>query len=389
MNIKFQIYLIIIILLNSCQSSFEIKKNVVKPFLKKQNISDNVFLLYTQKKQIQLSDSYLSKNFKTVLDKKIIAASGNVKDFYSQAIYFWPDSSEGKIKWVARDGVVNKNSLNETDHNTFSEAMGAIRELSLSFYLTNSEKYADKALYLINQWFVDPTIKMNPNFQYAQAVPGKSSGSPGGIITSRAIVWVVNSYDFLKSSKSFDNEEYLLFKDWCTKYLEWLTNSEAGNKAGNRVNNHGTFYDLLVAELSNFTENFELCNSTLQETLYKRIKTQISSDGSMPHELDRTKPIHYSLFNLSAFFHLAILGDRYNIDLWNAKTDTSGSVVDAFDYILSQVRQNKNKSKINYSHIIGLLIIANNKFKNKYEQNLKELTSLNHKLRLRDSYFTF
>lgn len=382
--------LILVIFFSSCQSNFKIQNNVIKPFLKKQNLADNKFLLNTEKKQIKLSETYLKKNFKTVLDKKILAASGDVRDFYSQAIYYWPDSTNGKLKWIPRDGKVYKRSLSETDHNTFFDAMGAIRELSLSFYLTNYEKYAEKSLELINQWFVDPRTKMNPNFQYAQAVPGKTTGSPGGIISSRAIVWVINSYDFLKSAESFNEKNYLLFKDWCSKYLEWLTNSEAGKIAGKRINNHGTFYDLLVAELANFTENYEMCSDILQSTLEKRISTQISSDGSMPHELKRTNPIHYSLFNLSAFFHLAILGDEYNIDLWNTKTNKCGSVMDAFDYILTEVEDNSKKNgKINYSNIIGLLIIANNKFENTYQKKLTDLSSQNHHFRLRDSYFTF
>ena len=147
--------------------------------------------------------------------------------------------------------------------------------------------------------------------------------------------------------------------------------SKFGVKEGAVKNNHATFYALQVAELANYVEDKKICINELNKVKNVLIKEQIKKDGSMPAELVRTKPIHYSLFNLSAFTHLAILGDIYNIDLWNAKSVSSGSIIDAIDFIINKIYKlsNNKTEKINYSYVIGVLKTAstNIKYKEKYK----------------------
>ena len=55
-----------------------------------------------------------------------------------------------------------------------------------------------------------------------------------------------------------------------------------------------------------------------ESAVKKRVLSQIKSDGSMPEELERTRPLFYSNYNLHALFLLATLSEKVGVDVWNA-----------------------------------------------------------------------
>jgi len=393
MKVKSQLIIVTLfiqIFFISC-TAVKIQQSYKRPMLEKESIKKINTYTIAENQLFGKADRLINKKFKSIIDKDVIPPSGDRHDYISRAIYYWPDSTSESKKWKYIDGKVNKKSLEETDHFTFFEAMGAIRDLSLAFHLSNNEKYAKKTFRIIDQWFVNNKTKMNPNFKFSQAIPGKNDGSHWGIISSRAVIWVINGINLLKSSTSFSTDIYEGFQNWCADFLEWLTKSEFGQKEGSTKNNHATFYALQVTELADFTGEVEICFAGLNRVKDILIQEQIRKDGSMPEELKRSKPLYYSLFNMSAFFHLAMLGDKYNIDLWYSKSDSSGSTIEAFDFILAELNKVKNKKnvEINYSYLIGLVTTANKIFDGKYKAKLNEFLSYNYKMRLVDSYFVF
>ncbi len=391
-NIKVLIPLILFsALFISCATKVNVNQSYRKPMLKKPSLNKIKTYSKAEKKVLSKADRLLIKKFRSITDKKAIPPSGDKHDYYSRAIYYWPDSISNSNKWKFVDGKVNRKSLEKTDHFTFFEAMGAIRDLSLAYHLSNNEKYTQKVFQIINQWFVNENTKMNPNFNYSQAIPGKNNGSHWGIISSRAIIWVIDGLELINQSISFNNNIVQGFKNWCSDFLVWLTTSKFGKEESATKNNHATFYSLQVAKLADFTGETEICFDELNRVKEILIHEQIKKDGTMPAELARAKPIQYSLFNLSAFFHLAMLGDKYNLDLWNAKTDSSGSIMDAFNFVLNEIERvkNKNNMKVSYSYVGGLLTIADSKFTGLYELQLNKLLKKNKKLRLIDNYFPF
>ena len=54
--------------------------------------------------------------------------------------------------------------------------------LALSAFLTGNATQAQRAAMLVRVWFLDEKSRMNPNLNYAQAIPGANNGTDGGII---------------------------------------------------------------------------------------------------------------------------------------------------------------------------------------------------------------
>ena len=65
--------------------------------------------------------------------------------------------------------------------------------------------------------------------------------------------------------------------------------------------------------------------------------------------------------------------------------------MDGLDFILHRIDslQYDNNVEINYSYVLGLLTIADNKFGNKYEDKLISILNEDYKIRLVNCYFPF
>ena len=106
-------------------------------------------------------------------------------------------------------------------------------------------------------------------------------------------------------------------------------------------NNRGTWYVAQVARIAIYVGDRELARELVETVRTVRIPDQFQADGSQPHEVGRTKSLHYSFFNLSALAALARVGEHLEIDLWNDhtgknadnKADNNGSMQSGLSYL--------------------------------------------------------
>jgi hypothetical protein len=270
----------------------------------------------------------------TVTDKIFPAASGDLHDYVSLSPYFWPDPSRPKgLPYVLRDGETNPEA-NKYDSGRLGTMCHNIQVLTLAYYLTGEEAYADRAAQQLRRWFLDPDTRMNPHLKYAQMVKGRNQGSRWGIIDTWPLIHVVDGVALLEGSKSWTTADTSGIKKWFAGYLSWLCTSDLGLAESAANNNHAVYYDLQLADFALFTDQNNLAHAVLAEVGSKRVQTQIEPDGSMPAELARTKSLSYSLFNLKAFFTLAHLGETVNVDLWNYRTADGRSLRVALDWMI-------------------------------------------------------
>src|SRR5258706_4407334 len=246
----------------------------------------------------------------SVVNKKAMPPGGDKHDYMSQASYFWPNpATSNSLTYVRRDGERNPDAYRDSDRTGIGQMADAVETLALAYYFKGDETYAVKAADLIRAWFLDPATRMNPNFNYGQAIPGVNSGRAAGLIESRMFTRVVDAIGLLAGSKAWTEADQRGLQEWFSKFLDWMRDSPIGRAENAAKNNHGTYYDIQTVSFALFLGRKELATEILKTARQKRIAAQIEPDGSQPLELARTKAWSYSVANLGGLMSLATLGE--------------------------------------------------------------------------------
>ncbi|WP_371551150.1 alginate lyase family protein [Streptomyces sp. NBC_00554] len=287
------------------------------------------------------ADKWLDQGPWTVVDKPRPAPSGDVHDYLSQAPYWWPSQPKTAdnpwgCPYVQRDGQRNPEVDTGTDRQDVEKVFDSTYDLSLAWYYTGKKKYAEKAASVLRTWFLDPGTRMNPNLNHGQFIPCKYDGRAIGIIDfSQSYTSVLDAIAILNTGapgwSRTDRSEMLA---WNTDFRDWLADGAFGKEEGAAKNNHGTFYDMLLAGLAYATGDRDLARRTVLDARAKRIDPQIAADGSQPQELARTRSWHYSTFDLVAYTRLAAIGRHVGVNLWSYEGPEGQSLFKAVDYLL-------------------------------------------------------
>ncbi len=278
----------------------------------------------------------------SVTEKDATPPSGDKRDYMSLSRYWWPDPSKPDgLPYIRRDGETNPEVKKYPDQELFGTVVSAVVPLSLAYFFSGDEMYARHATKLIRTWFLDDSKGMNPNLQYSQAVPGRSNGRGPGVLDGRHTALVIDAVGMLRGSRSWTAEDDTALRAWFSRYVTWLTESDNGKDESDSPNNHGTWYDVHVIPAALYSGRTEVARRLMQEAGAKRILSQIEPDGSQPKELARTRPFHYSVFNLEAHARLALQARRIGVDLWAPATPEGQRIRAAVDYLLPFARGEK------------------------------------------------
>ena len=280
-------------------------------------------------------DSSLKEGPFSVMDKTSIPPSGDKHDYMSRGPYWWPDPNKPDgLPYIRRDGYRNPEvRANAFDRTAIGSMFGAVSTLALAYYFTDYEPYAEHASELLRIWFLDPKTKMNPNLQYAQAIPGVVEGRGIGIIDTAGLTGMIDSIGLIERSKAWTDADDKAMRAWCWAYLEWLRTSGNGRDEDKAENNHGTYYDAQRVSLALYTGRAELARDILKSVPARRIDIQITPDGRQPLELARANSFGYSVMNLNGHVNLAQMAQSLGIDLWNYESRDGRSLRKAIDYL--------------------------------------------------------
>lgn len=261
----------------------------------------------------------------SVTQKTTLPPSGDIHDYWHPAPYWWPDPSkkDGRpYQW--RDGQrVPGTQLYAPDSSQFDRTrlqlmMDDSTVLALAGTAAGRQDFLDRAALLVRTWFIDPATRMNPHLKYAQVRRGHHGdlGAGAGIIEFKDLHYFLDAVRILRDTGTLALPEIESFRAWLVEYSTWLATSDAGMNERRAANNHGTLYDVQLLSIALFLGDFDtaaqICNGA-----WLRFSCQFAPDGSMPHELRRTKPRHYAVFGLVAWTTLARLMAACGEDLWS------------------------------------------------------------------------
>ncbi|WP_165311695.1 alginate lyase family protein [Vibrio ziniensis] len=321
--------------------SFTVQSTVLENTLTP--ISYNIRVLENNKKNLQhlnqpfttlirRADKALTNPIDPVTNKTLMPASGDKHDYYSFGPYWWPnpDTPSG-LPYIRKDGEFNlETRTSATDMQRLITFANNVKLLGLAYYFSDDQKYADKAIEQLRAWFINSQTKMNPNMNHAQAIPGRVNGRGIGIIDSRVLIGVVDAVELIKPTLS--EKDYQSIVAWFREFNHWLVSSVNGIDEEKQNNNHGTWYDAQVVAFSLFTHQPDIAKQRLQITKAKRIANQFDQDGKQDAELARTRPWHYSNFNLQAYSLLGVYGEKLGVDIWSYQNN-SIALENGYQYI--------------------------------------------------------
>lgn len=235
-----------------------------------------------------------------VVTRKAVLVSADVHNFESIASYLWPDL-QNPGKWVVRDGQFNPGSDNFNRTDLFAVTRNLI-VLSKAYYVTRNPLYKKAYRHQLRAWHLDRQTYMNPNFAYAQMIVGRRAGNrgePGGLIDAYHTINIIESIRLMRSCGGLDGGTYRQVRDWYAQFENWMTTDELALEECARTNNHGLAYDITLYNMALFTGNTAHLEQVRSRFGTMRLEAQLLADGTQPAELSRTRPLHYSLFNLT------------------------------------------------------------------------------------------
>jgi unsaturated chondroitin disaccharide hydrolase len=319
------------------------------------------------RKLLAEADKILKNEPYTVMNKSQIPPSGDKHDYMSLAPYFWPNpSTPDGLPYIRKDGEHNPGTSKIKDKDEMLAMEKDVEKLSLAYYYSGDEKYANRAAFLIRTWFLLPATKMNPNVNFGQAVLGSKDGRGEGVLETRGFGKVIDAIGLMSESASWSANDQKDMQKWIEEFLSWMQTSPNGIAEMKAGNNHGVWYDAQELNYALFLEKKVLVHNICKNTL-DRLDKEMEEDGSFPKELARTNSLGYSLFVMQAFFQIAILADNAGIDLWNAVTPSGKSFKKGVEFLLPYLKKEKEWSHkqikpFNYNDAEPFMKLASKKY---------------------------
>lgn len=341
---------------------------------------------------IASANKALAAPLETVTAKDMTPLSGDKRDYMSMGPYWWPNpNTPNKLPYVRRDGQTNPEVRgNGLDSARMQRMNTNVRDLALAYYFTGDKKYADRVAAQLRMWFIDPKTRMNPSLRFAQAIPGVVDGRGIGLIDTRNMWMVIDGAALIAPSGSFSAAELQSLRGWFAEFADWMVNSETGHEEDVWHNNHGMFYDAQLVNYLLFVGDVDGAARRTFDAQMRRIASQIAKDGRQHMELERTRPFHYSAFNLEAALRIARYGEQVSvpgmslkaddprcvhpqyrcaIDVWNFEIDER-SLKRGIDFLANATANpsswtlaTKEEPKLNFEPVVPVLLMAERAYK--------------------------
>lgn len=284
----------------------------------------------------------LERGSYSVLQKTTVAPSGDPRDYWHPAPFWWPNpDTEDGLPYIRRDGFrapgtsLFEPGSEQYDRSALQRLFDDTTLLALAWRLFGEEKYAAHAARLIKTWFLDEPTRMSPHMNYAQVRRGhdRDRGAYSGLIEAKDFYYFLDAVRLVVESGALGPDEIDGFRNWLKQYFAWMKDSKQGLACSARLGNQGTMFDLQSASIAVFLGDAEYLRQVFLRAKV-RMQGQLTSLGSQPHELGRVDSWHYCCFNLAGWTSLARIAESVGVDLWRFSCPDGRGLGLAIDWLL-------------------------------------------------------
>ena len=264
----------------------------------------------------ELAEAVLEKPIWTVIDKTEMPQGCQLNDYYNLPPYIHNISGKN-IRIDGRPAATAAKGSRSHNRGALQECFSHASILAASGVLCRRKDFLWRSAEILAAWFIDKDTAMTPSAQFAQwksDTPAKANFA--GLIEFRYLWTLPCLSRTLLASGALSEPQFEAIKQWAVRLLDYIMQTEQGQRAIMAGNNIGTWTHLVVVSLSLFTGNFAIAAAQINSASL-RLAAQCDVLGLQAAELTRTRPLHYSLFNLTAWTLLAGLGRSVGVDLWN------------------------------------------------------------------------
>ncbi|MEQ1851536.1 MAG: alginate lyase family protein, partial [Chthoniobacteraceae bacterium] len=260
-------------------------------------------------------------------------SEGGPNDFYSNGDYWWPDPSKPNgLPYIRRDGETNPENFSQ--HRFAVKALrDSVAALAAAYKITGEDRYVTKSAELLRVFFLDGKTRMNPNLNFAQAIPGVSPGRGIGIIDTLHIIEIPAAVKAMEKSQALPPGMAKDLRGWFRELAEWMVTSKNGKEEAAAKNNHSVAFYLQLAVFSDFIGDeakLAACRKQFKEVF---VPKQMAADGGFPLELARTKPYGYSIFQLDNMTLLCQVLSTEADNLWTFELPDGRGIRKAVAYL--------------------------------------------------------
>lgn len=291
------------------------------------------------------ADKELVRTPETVVEKSIIASSGDKHDYISIGPYWWPDPNKPDgLPYIRKDGERNP-EIEKLDKPKLGRFIRSVKTLTYAYYFSGDERYGNKALEFMRVWFLNEDTRMNPNLNYGQMLPGHDNGKGRGegLIETYDFVEMLDCINILAEGEIISGADLQGVKKWYSDFLDWMLTSEVGLDEKSSKNNHGLSYDVQVVAYGLFTGKKKVALQYIVNFPKDRLFKQVEPDGSQPLELLRTLALHYTIFNIEHMLDMCYLAKSVNIDLYPTASEDGRSISKAVAFAAQYLGKSQNK----------------------------------------------
>lgn len=243
-------------------------------------------------------------DFISQVDKYLSLSPGSVTDNGGGNV--WKTDSP-----YLTDGIYNP-FANRKDYLIGNKVSDAILYLGLAYQLTGKSEYADKAIQLIEIWFIDEATAL-------QAGTGSGNEIEMWITMPSAFYGI----DLLWNYPAFSVNNKHALQSWA----EASANRIRGLQHKNNWENWRLVYLMALAHTANDKGTMDYAIEQWKSIT----EHQIDEKGLMRKELGRTLSLNYSIFALSPMAQGAEIARHYGVDLYGYRNSHDQGLETVFD----------------------------------------------------------